>query len=90
MLGNNVKRVFKLTDQEAMYLEALELSKRQFIIRQSDVSIVSEMNLRGFNLELALLSCDDDKTRKKLSDIIETYGDSDSLWVRKLYEHESS
>ena len=85
-----VKRVFKLTDQEAMYLEALELSKRQFIIRQSDVSIVSEMNLRGFNLELALLSCDDDKTRKKLSDIIETYGDSDSLWVRKLYEHESS
>ena len=29
----NVKRVFKLSDQEAMYLEALELSKRQFIIR---------------------------------------------------------
>ncbi len=86
---NIVKRVFKLTDQEAMYLEALELSKRQFIIRQSDVSIVSEMNLRGLNLELDLLSCDS-ATRKKLSDIIETYGSSDSLWVKKLYEHEGS
>jgi type IV secretory pathway VirB4 component len=72
-----------------MYLEALELSKRQFIIRQSDVSIVSEMNLKGLNLELYLLSCDS-TTRKKLSDIIETYGSSDSLWVKKLYEHEGS
>lgn len=84
----SVKRVFKLSDQEAMYLEALQLSKRQFIIRQSDVSIVSEMNLAGLDLELSLLSCCDDNFRQKLNKAIEADGGKNDSWLKKLYVNE--
>jgi type IV secretion system protein VirB4 len=85
----NLKRVFKLSEQESMYLEALESSKRQFIIRQSDVSIISEMNLKGMDLELAILACSSEEDKQKLRDIIATYGEANDAWIRKLYELQS-
>ena len=48
------------------------------------------MNLKGLDLELTLLSCNDAETRKKLSDIIAKYGDVNGLWVKKLYEQEDA
>lgn len=83
---DTVKRIFVLSEQEAMYLEALESTKRQFIIRQSDISIVSEMNLKSMDVDLSLLSCNNDAERDKLRGIINTYGDANNTWVKKLYE----
>jgi type IV secretion system protein VirB4 len=79
-----LKEVFKLTDQEEMYLEALDPNNRQFIIRQSDVSIVSELNLRGFDPELDLLSSSEEFA-KKCFDLMVDVGRDPQKWVPKIH-----
>ncbi len=85
----NIKTIFQLSEQESMYLEALEVSRRQFIIRQSDVSIILEMNLKDLDLALNILSCCSEEAKRKIHDIIATYGESNDTWVKKLYSLES-
>lgn len=80
-----IKRIFKLTEQEALYLEALDHAKRQFIIRQLEVSIVSEMNLKGLDTSLMLLSCENESDKQKLRTVINNFGDANSIWLKKLY-----
>ena len=80
----NVNDIFGLSDQETMYLHALDKKKLQFIVRQEDASVMSEINLNGSN-ELKILSPSKAqyKTGKK---IITESGDDPENWVNEYYE----
>lgn len=82
----NVKRLFKLNQQEAMYLEALDSKRRQFIIKQSGLAIISEMSLNGLDTSLNILSCHDENMRNKILSLIAENGEANSMWVKKLYD----
>lgn len=80
----NIKRIFKLSEEEEMYLEALDPNNRQFIIRQSDVSIVSELRLDDFEPELEILSADEEFAKHCFNIMVETGSDPND-WVPKIY-----
>jgi type IV secretion system protein VirB4 len=81
----NVKHIFNLTEEEEMYLEALETLQHQFIIRQSGISIISELNLRGFEPDLNILSSTPDFANHCYNIMVEV-GSDPNVWVPKLYE----
>lgn len=81
----NIKRIFKLSNEEEMYLEALEPSNRQFIIRQADVSIISELNLTGFDPELDILSSSREFAEHCFNIMVEL-GTNPDVWVPALYK----
>jgi type IV secretion system protein VirB4 len=55
--SNDLTSGFGLTQREALLIrEQLEPGSRQFLIRQSRHSIVAELNLKGFDAELAVIS----------------------------------
>ncbi|MEQ9115822.1 MAG: hypothetical protein RLN62_03400 [Rickettsiales bacterium] len=81
----SIKSIFQLSPEEEMYLEALDKNNRQFIIRQSDVSIVSELDLDGFMPELDLLSASKEFS-DHCFDLMVDVGRDPKKWVPKLYE----
>ncbi len=82
---NNITRIFNLTDEEQMYLEALNKESRQFIIRQSDVSIISGLDLYGFIPELDILSASREFA-EHCFDIMVENGRDPNIWVPKIYD----
>lgn len=83
---DNIKRIFKLSPQESLYLEALDPEKRQFIVKQLQIAIIAELNLKGLTTSLTILSCEDEVEKQKILDTIQTLGDANSTWVQQLYK----
>jgi len=83
---NNVDKIFSLSKEERMYLEAFDNNTREFIIRQGEVSMVSAMDLGNFEISLGIL-CNDRKLVKCAEELRVQHGDDSAVWVPKLYEY---
>lgn len=79
----NINKIFVLSPDEQMYLQALSKDNRQFMLRQGDYSVVLEMNL-GSAKELKVMSYTQNlyNTAKK---IILEKGEDPSVWLPEFY-----
>lgn len=71
---------FKLTHREYQIIKELGEKSRQFLIRQGHNSVVAELNLRGFDDELAVLS-GNTATSLLAERLVAEYGDKPSQWL---------
>ncbi len=71
---------FKLTAREFEIVKSLEEKSRRFLIKQGHNSVVAELNLRGFDDELAVLS-GNTATSLLAERLVETYGDDPQAWL---------
>lgn len=71
---------FKTTVAEFEIIKALGEKSRQFLVKQGGNSVVCELNLKGFNDELAVLSANT-ATAGLVERIIETHGDNPEVWL---------
>ena len=72
---------FGLTEREvALIKERLEPGARQFLIKQGHASVVCELNLRGFEAELAVLSGRASEI-ERLHRLIDEFGAHPSQWL---------
>lgn len=75
---------FKLTNAEYEIIKNLGEKSRQFLIKQNGNSVVAELNLRGFDDELAVLS-GNTATAKLVEEIIEHSGDNPAVWLPEFH-----
>ncbi len=89
--------------QSADYIDGLGLSERElqllrtdlspgsrrFLIKQSQESLVAELDLGGFEQELAVIS-GRTETAERVHALIATYGASPSSWLPHLMQYKSS
>jgi type IV secretion system protein VirB4 len=80
---------FKLTERE-YELVARELSpeSRRFIVKQGHNSLVAELNLTGFDDELAILS--GRTANVELADAIRAEGGSSETWLSLFQQRRSA
>lgn len=71
---------FKLTEREYQIIRQLGEKSRRFLIKQGDNSVVAELNLRGFDEELAVLS-GNTATANLVEQIINEVGDNPDTWL---------
>jgi type IV secretion system protein VirB4 len=71
---------FKLTDREYEIIKNLGEKSRQFLIKQGQNSVVAELNLRGFDDELAVLS-GNTGTSMLVEKIVADMGDDPEKWL---------
>ncbi|MCH9753950.1 MAG: hypothetical protein K0T99_03525, partial [Alphaproteobacteria bacterium] len=83
---DNVNKIFELSGEERMYLEAFDIKSREFIIRQANHSMVSVMDIGGFEVSLGILS-GGKKYKKIVEELKKKHGDDPKIWLRKLYEN---
>lgn len=84
----NVSQIFGLSEEERMYLQAFDISSREFVIRQENNSVVSIVDLSDFDVSLGVLS--GNKTQIKIAeDLKKKYGSEAKSWVPKMYQIES-
>ena len=76
---------FKVSEQEYELIKNLGEKSRQFVIKQGASSAVAELNLRGFNDELAVLS-GNVATSLLAERLVEEYGDDPAVWLPKFQE----
>lgn len=86
---DNVNKIFELSGEEKMYLEAFDIKSREFIIRQANHSMVSVMDIGGFDVSLGILS-GSKKYKKIVEDLKNKHGDDPKIWLPKLYQHTES
>lgn len=86
--GNHADYVegFKLSDREFNLIQT-ELSResRRFLIKQGQSSVVAELNLRGFDDEIAILS-GTTKNIELLETIMDEVGESPEKWLPLFQE----
>ncbi|MBB6159897.1 type IV secretion system protein VirB4 [Bartonella doshiae] len=77
---------FKLTEREFELIQS-ELSResRRFLIKQGQSSVVAELNLRGMNDEIAILS-GTTKNIELMNQIISEYGTDPDTWLPIFHE----
>ncbi|MBB5073971.1 type IV secretion system protein VirB4 [Bartonella callosciuri] len=77
---------FKLTEREFELIQS-ELSResRRFLIKQGQSSVVAELNLRGMNDEIAVLS-GTTKNIELVNQIISEYGTDPNKWLPIFHE----
>lgn len=81
--GNYVDYVegFKLSDREFDIIQTeLTRESRRFLVKQGHSSVIAELNLRGFDDEIAILS-GKTKNIELLETIIKEVGDSPDKWL---------
>jgi len=83
---DNVNKIFEISGEERMYLEAFDIKSREFIIRQAKHSMVSVMDLGMFEVSIGVLS-GSKKYKKIVEDLKKQHGDDQKIWVPKLYEY---
>ena len=77
---------FKLTDREFDLIgKELSAESRRFIVKQGHNSVVAELNLRGFDDELAVLS-----GRTASVELVDTlreeFGDDPAVWLKLFHQ----
>ncbi|EJF84972.1 type IV secretion system protein virB4 [Bartonella rattimassiliensis 15908] len=77
---------FKLTEREFELIQS-ELSResRRFLVKQGQSSVVAELNLRGMNDEIAVLS-GTTKNIELMNEIITEYGVDPDKWLPIFYQ----
>lgn len=76
---------FKLTHREYQIIKELGEKSRQFLIRQGHNSVVAELNLRGFDDELAVLS-GNTATSLLAERLVGEYGEKPEQWLPKFHQ----
>ncbi len=76
---------FKLTEREFEIVRTLPDKSRRFLIKQGHNSVVAELDLTGFEQELAVLSGTTANV-ELVNRIIAEVGDDPILWLPKFYE----
>ena len=71
---------FKLTVREFEIVKSLEEKSRRFLIKQGHNSVVAELNLRGFDDELAVLS-GNTATSLLVEKLVESLGSDPTDWL---------
>jgi len=72
---------FKLSRREYMIVkEEMPEGSRRFLVKQGSHSVVAELNLKGFNDELAVISGNSDSVAL-LQHLIDKYGDDPNDWL---------
>lgn len=85
---------FKLTTREYEIVRSFGEKSRQFLIKQGQNSVVAELNLRGFEDELAVLS-GNTATSNLAERLVAELGDDPAIWLpefhrlRKGVKHEN-
>lgn len=75
---------FKLTNAEYEIIKNLGEKSRQFLIKQNGNSVVAELNLRGFDDELAVLS-GNTATARLVEQVINSFGDNPDVWLPEFH-----
>ena len=75
---------FKLTQREYEIVKGLGEKSRQFLIKQGSNSVVAELNLRGFDDELAVLS-GNTATSQLAEQLVAQLGDNPSIWLPEFH-----
>jgi type IV secretion system protein VirB4 len=77
---------FHLSEKEFRLIkEDMDPSSRRFLIRQGRDAVVAELNLNGFENELAVISGTTDNVRLAES-VIEECGDDPAVWLPQFHE----
>lgn len=75
---------FKLTEREFEIVKGLGEKSRQFLIKQGQNSVVAELNLRGFDDELAVLS-GNTATSLLAEKLVAELGDDPAVWLPEFH-----
>lgn len=75
---------FKLTQREFEIVKSLGEKSRQFLIKQGKNSVVAELNLRGFDDELAVLS-GNTATSNLAEKLVAELGDDPAVWLPEFH-----
>lgn len=75
---------FKLTEREFEIVKGLGEKSRQFLIKQGQNSVVAELNLRGFDDELAVLS-GNTATSNLAEKLVAELGDDPAIWLPEFH-----
>lgn len=75
---------FKLTEREYEIVRGLGEKSRQFLIKQGHNSVVAELNLRGFDDELAVLS-GNTRTAALADRLVSELGDDPAIWLPEFH-----
>lgn len=75
---------FKLTEREFEIVKGLGEKSRQFLIKQGQNSVVAELNLRGFDDELAVLS-GNTATSLLAEKLVAELGEDPAVWLPEFH-----
>lgn len=75
---------FKLTEREFEIVKQLGEKSRQFLIKQGQNSVVAELNLRGFDDELAVLS-GNTATSLLAEKLVAELGEDPAIWLPEFH-----
>lgn len=75
---------FKLTEREFQIVKELGEKSRQFLIKQGQNSVVAELNLRGFDDELAVLS-GNTATSSLAEKLVAELGEDPAVWLPEFH-----
>ena len=75
---------FKLTQREFEIVKELGEKSRRFLIKQGQNSVVAELNLRGFDDELAVLS-GNTATSLLAEKLVKELGDDPAVWLPEFH-----
>lgn len=78
-----------LTNAEFDLLVSLGERSRQFLIKQGDSSVVAELDLKGFDDEIAVLSSNPSNAQL-VEDLIAELGSSPSNWIEEFHRRRKS
>lgn len=77
---------FHLTEREFQLIkEDMAPGSRRFLVKQGQNSVVAELNLKGFDDELAVISGTTDNVNL-MTEIIEQHGDDPAVWLPIFHE----
>ena len=76
---------FKLTEREYEIVRELGEKSRQFLIKQGNNSVVAELDLRGFDDELAVLS-GNTATSMLAEKLVAEMGDDPAIWLPEFHK----
>lgn len=76
---------FKLTEAEYQIVKELGEKSRRFLIKQGHNSVVAELNLRGFDDELAVLS-GNTATSLLVEKLVEKHGENPDVWLPEFHK----
>ncbi|RYZ91774.1 MAG: VirB4 family type IV secretion/conjugal transfer ATPase, partial [Proteobacteria bacterium] len=80
---------FKLTEREFEIIKELGEKSRRMLIKQGENSVVAELNLRGFNDELAVLS-GNTATSMLVERLVKERGEAPENWLTEFHKIRSS
>ena len=83
--ANEYERIFGLTSIEAQYLKKMNLSRRQFLMKRGQQSIVGQLDLKALKTQVPVLSANE-VTLNELTKIIAEKGVEPKNWLFDFFE----